>query len=162
MQCIFTLSRSASFLLPNCIRKPLKRNWQIHDRSFAKMVGRLQLLRCLACACFPAPYTQRMHSGSYVRWCILKSHSRIFANRSEDDSGMLIQIYAPALQHFRNRVSILKFRTASMKPDMDLGVFAAWLLFFFARCMSRDMRFARIMISERPERAPRCWLVTSV
>ena len=74
-----------------------------------------------------------MHSGSYVRWCILKSHSRIFANRSEDDSGMLIQIYAPALQHFRNRVSILKFRTASMKPDMDLGVFAAWLLFFFGQ-----------------------------
>ena len=40
----------------------------------------------------------------------------------------------------------------AMKPDMDLGVFAAWLLFFFGQ-VSRDMRFARIMTSERPERA---------
>ncbi|CAJ1345856.1 unnamed protein product [Effrenium voratum] len=53
MLCIFTQSRSASFLPPNCIRRPLKRNWQIHDRSFAKMDGRLQLV--LACAFVPAP-----------------------------------------------------------------------------------------------------------
>ena len=119
-----------------------------------------------------------------MRWCILKSHSRI------DDSGMLSQIHAPALQHFRNRVCLrlicfTLFRvflgsedeqeglrvvspargflqglvheadpgvSRAMKPDMDLGVFAAWLLFFFGQ-VSRDMRFARIMTSERPERA---------
>ena len=114
----------------------------------------------------------------------MKSHSRI------DDSGMLSQIHAPALQHFRNRVCLrlicfTLFRvflgsedeqeglrvvspargflqglvheadpgvSRAMKPDMDLGVFAAWLLFFFGQ-VSRDMRFARIMTSERPERA---------
>ena len=58
---ISILPREVAALIPNksCHAvyfhpmRPLKRNWQIHDRSFAKMDGRLQLV--LACAFVPAP-----------------------------------------------------------------------------------------------------------
>ena len=120
-----------------------------------------------------------------MRWCILTSHSRI------DDSGMLSQIHAPALQHFRNRVCLRLicftfFRVFLGSEDEQEGLRvvspSSWLssrpcprsrswsfarnetrhgpwslcslaaAFFFGQ-VSRDMRFARIMTSERPERA---------